>query len=90
MRLIAQIVINLLKQAMKISAHSDYIPKHHCKIPDNSSKEQWILKNENGSFESCSMFVNSSVSNDTIDCIDGWEYDDEDCGITIVNEVMLF
>ena len=65
-----------------------YIPKHHCKTPDNSSIKNWIPKDENGNYESCSIYVNSSVSNETVSCTDGWEYEDENWGLTIVNEVI--
>ena len=68
-----------------------YIPKHHCKIPDNSSIQAWIPKDEDGNYESCSIYVNSSVSNDskaTVPCTDGWDYTEADCGLTIVNEVI--
>ena len=70
--------------------HAGYIPKHHCKFPENSSIQQWIPRDNEGNLESCSIFVNSTVSNKTVDCTDGWEYEDQNCGLTIVNEVYFF
>ena len=65
-----------------------YKPPHHCKLPDNTSaSHKWIPRQNNSELFSCSMYVNSSVNNDTIDCPNGWVFDESVSGPTIVSKV---
>ncbi|XP_077868573.1 organic cation transporter protein-like [Saccoglossus kowalevskii] len=53
---------------------------YHCTIPDGSSLNESIPIidiDENGDpvYDSCSMYVNSSVDNSTTECTDGWHYE---------------
>lgn len=62
-----------------------YKPPHHCKIPVNSSVEEWIPSDASGKLSSCIIFVNSS--NQTTACVNGWMYDVKESGPTIATKV---
>ena len=79
--------INNIKSFVKIG----YKPSHHCKLPDNTSVlNDWIPRQDNLKLSSCSMYVNSSVNNDTMDCLNGWVFDESISGPTIVSKVTNF
>ncbi|ESN92522.1 hypothetical protein HELRODRAFT_181398 [Helobdella robusta] len=75
-----------------------YQPAHRCKIPTNSSLDDWIPHDDSSSnshgmnatqWSKCEMYVNASVNNETSECLDGWEYEDEEIGdglLTIVSQ----
>ncbi|XP_077864840.1 organic cation transporter protein-like [Saccoglossus kowalevskii] len=63
---------------------------YYCAIPEASSLNESIPiidvdEDSDPVYDSCSMYVNSSVDNSTMECIDGWYYDWQ-LGETIVTE----
>ena len=60
---------------------------HHCKTPADSSLEEWLPVDSNGKFESCSMYKNLSINNETVPCTNGWKYNEEETGPSIISKV---
>jgi len=60
---------------------------HHCKIPENSSKIDYIPLDEQRKFDSCQIFINSSDHDLGVKpCDNGWEYLPPDGEWSIVQE----
>ncbi len=75
-------------------------PDHHCKLPPDRLPNDSIpvIETLQGSlyiendleYSSCKQYVNLTYeSNETISCTDGWWYDDDMYGSTIVTEVNM-
>ena len=63
-----------------------HTPDHHCRLPAGASFNHSIPRDSNGKLSQCSMYLNSSFSNRTLSCLQGWTYDPND-SYTIVNKV---
>ena len=64
-------------------------PPHHCLLPANATLNASIPRELHGGkwrWNQCHVYVNSSYSNDTETCPNGWHYD-TDYTSTIVSEV---
>ena len=71
---------------LSVSADS---PPHHCLLPANATLNASIPRELHGGkwrWNQCHVYVNSSYSNDTETCPNGWHYD-TDYTSTIVTEV---
>nr|XP_006815776.1 PREDICTED: organic cation transporter protein-like [Saccoglossus kowalevskii] len=62
----------------------------YCNVPEGSSLNETIplVEDDDGElvYDSCTMYVNSSVDNSTTECTDGWYYESEYFVETIVTE----
>jgi len=59
-------------------------------VPSGQTVEETIpmeLKNNKWRYSQCERYVNSSVGNDTVDCDDGWQYDNSEFHTSIVSDV---
>ena len=59
------------------------IPPHHCNVGSNTT----LPVNEDNEYLQCEEFVNPDWKNKTTDCSDGWYYDTEESGRSIVSDV---
>jgi len=65
-------------------------PEHHCVVPSGQTLNATIpleLKDKKWRYSRCSRYVNSSVSNETTSCDQGWYYDNSEFHSTIVSDV---
>ncbi len=66
-------------------------PGHHCKIPQGlvpSESIPTVTENDETWLDKCNVYKNYSAAlNETEPCTNGWTYDTEVTGNTIVNEV---
>ena len=83
-----QLVQVSVSTSQKNSTSKAYEPPHHCKLPANSTVDEWIPHDSSGELSSCSMFINSSVCNQTSACVHGWQFDQSLSGPTMVSKVL--
>ena len=60
-------------------------PEHHCKVPDGALINETIPQKDDGSYDSCKMYVDGD-RNETTKCTE-WQYIYGDIGPTIVSKV---
>ena len=61
-------------------------PEHHCKVADGALINETIPLKEDGSYDSCHVYVDND-GNETAKC-DEWEYIYGNVGPTIVSKVI--
>jgi len=67
-------------------------PEHHCMVPSGQKLNATIpreWKDKKWRYSQCSRYVNSTVSNETTSCDDGWYYDRSEFTSTIVSDVCM-
>jgi len=61
-------------------------PEHHCKVPDRALINETIPQKDDGSYDSCKMYVDGD-RNETTKCTE-WQYNYGIIGPTVVSKVI--